>query len=262
MAFVKKGMRLIRKNKRNFLKGLADKPWLLFLLSALLLFIAVFAITWALLFLPPRRMPQEKILKGVASFSFNRKNSLDGWEEKIFKDRVMYSVIEDKTGGYLKAHSKNSASGLVYWLKFNPETNPMVRWKWKVLKFPSRDNDTQEGSWWLEKDDYPARFYVIFPRFPILRYRCIEYVWDKDLPLGTVLTNPYFPNLKIIVVESGENNTGKWVTIERNVFEDFKMLFDANPPEAGAIAIMTDSENTQSEAEAQYNDIEVGYEKQ
>ena len=206
-------------------------------------------------------VPQDKALRGIAWFNFGQKNALVGWEEKIFKGRVIYSIKPDRIGRVLDAYSSNAASGLLYWLNFNPSIQPMVSWKWKVLKFPDRKKGASEGSWWLEKDDYAARFYVIFPRFPIFRLQCLEYVWDKNLPKGAVLTNPNFTNLKIIVVESGEENLGRWVYVERNIYEDFKKYFGKSPGNVGAIAIMTDSDNTASVAQAQYNDIEVGYAK-
>ena len=217
----------------------------------------------ALLFITPlgRRLPQEKVFRGVAWFRFDKKNALAGWEEKIFKGRVIYSVISDRQDSYLNAYSKKSASGIVYWLKFNPQKQPMVSWKWRVTRFPDRAKALAEDSSWFEKDDYAARFYIIFPRFPFFRMQCLEYIWAKDLPSGTVLTNPTFKNLKIIVAESGEKNLGKWVAVKRNVFEDFRKYFDSRPGTAGAIAIMTDADNTSSTAEAQYNDIEVGYEE-
>jgi hypothetical protein len=231
--------------------------------SALISF-ALIVLACLVLFVTPfsRRLPQEKLFRGVAWFRFDKKNSLQGWEEKIFKGRVIYSVISDRQGSYLNAYSKRSASGMLYWLKFNPRSAPMVSWKWKITRFPEgNEHPTSEANSWLEKDDYAARFYIIFPRFPFFRSQCLEYIWAKDLPLGTVLTNPSFRNLKVIVVESGMENLGKWVKVERNVFEDFSKHFDSQPGTAGAIAVMTDSDNTASTAEAQYNDIEVGYEK-
>ncbi|MDP2941240.1 MAG: DUF3047 domain-containing protein [Candidatus Omnitrophota bacterium] len=208
------------------------------------------------------RMPQRKDLKGVAYFRFDNPDALRGWEEKIFKGRVIYSVKSGLSGSYLNAYSKDSASGLLYWIKFSPRENPMVNWKWKVSKFPETKRINQKKSGWLENDDYAARFYVIFPKFPFYRVRGLEYIWDKNMPEGTVLTNPNFTNLKIIVAESGAKNMGNWVQEERNIYEDYKKLFGAAPGNAGAIAIMTDSDNSQSSAEAQYNDIEVGYAKQ
>ncbi|MFA5157393.1 MAG: DUF3047 domain-containing protein [Candidatus Omnitrophota bacterium] len=235
--------------------------------SILISFILIIFACLVLFVTPPfhltgRRLPQEKLFRGVAWFKFDRKDALEGWEEKIFKGKVIYSVISDRKDSYLNAYSNRSASGIIYWLKFNPRKEPMVGWKWKVTRFPETKEPAPAGEdSWLERDDYAARFYVIFPRFPFFRSQCLEYIWAKDLPLGTVLTNPTFRNLKIIVVESGEQNLGKWVSVERNIFEDFTKHFDSKPGPAGAIALMTDSENTGSTAEAQYNDIEVGYEK-
>lgn len=204
---------------------------------------------------------REKIFSGIAWFKFNKKSALNEWQEKIFKGRVLYSVITDRTDGYLDAYSNNSASGILYWLRFDPIKKPMVSWKWKVIKFPETTAQVYAGEGWLEKDDYAARFYIIFPKFPFFRVKCLEYVWDKDLPPGTVLTNPGFKNLKIIVAESGEENLGNWVYMERNVYEDFKKIFGHVPTNVGAIAIMTDSENTASTVQAQYDEIKVGYEK-
>lgn len=202
-----------------------------------------------------------KGLRGVAYFGFDTRDALAGWEEKIFKGRVVYALKSERGEGYLNAYSRNSASGLLYWLNFNPRKNPMVGWRWKVVRFPEKQTPRREGAGWLENEDYAVRFYIIFPRFPIFRLQCLEYVWDRKLPAGTVLTNPNFKNLKIIIAESGEQNLGKWVRLERNVYEDFKKIFGREPGSAGAIAVMTNSDNTQSIAEAQYNDIEVGYEK-
>lgn len=204
---------------------------------------------------------RKKISKAKTELDFNEYDSLKKWEEKIFKRKVLYSVIKDRSEGYLNAYSYQAASGLVYWIKFNPKDEPMVGWKWKVVKFPDKEGGVQVQSPWIEKDDFAARFYIIFPSFPFLSFKCLEYVWDDSLPKDTVLTNPKFKNLKIIVAESGVDNLGKWVDVERNIHEDFKKNFGSQPPNAGAIAIMTDSENTLSTAEAQYDQIRIGYEK-
>lgn len=42
---------------------------------------------------------------------------------------------------------------------------------------------------------------------------------------------------------------------ERNVYEDFKKACGREPGEVGAVAIMTDTDNTASTAEADYDDI-------
>lgn len=236
--------------------GIKLKRIIFFITAAILsLYLFLFVISLQ------RQFPRDKTLRGVAWFRFDQKNSLEGWEERIFKGKVLYSVKTDNNQGYLNAYSAKSASGIMRWIKFNPRLHPMISWKWRVTKFPEGQPGVYEDSGWVEKDDYAARFYIIFPKFPFFRLQCLEYVWDKNLPLGTVLVNPNFKNLKVIVAESGDKNLGKWVTVERNIAEDFRKFFGKNPGNAGAIAIMTDADNTASAAEAQYNDIEVGYEK-
>ncbi len=192
-------------------------------------------------------------------FPFMEKEALNEWEEKIFKNRVLYSVKTEDIDGYLTAVSSNSASGIFYRLKFDPKENPMVSWKWKVLKFPNKGENEDNKDGWIERDDYAARFYVIFPKLSFSRTKTLEYIWDKDLPEGTILTSPYFKNIKIIVVESGDNNRGNWVYEERNILEDYRKCFGTEPGWAGAIAIMTDTDNTASTAEACYDEIKVGY---
>jgi len=191
-------------------------------------------------------------------FSFKEEKALSEWEEKIFKGRVLYVVEDGKLGRYLSAYSKESASGIFYKIKFDPKKEPMVSWKWKVVKFPEKKSMRSESDW-IEKDDYAARFYVIFPRLAFNLTKSLEYVWDEDIPEGTVMTSPYFKNIKIIVIESGKKNLGKWVSEERNVYEDYKLAFGRNPGEAGAIAIMTDTDNSLSTAEAHYDEVKVGY---
>ena len=191
-------------------------------------------------------------------FIFTTKDALKEWEEKVFKGRVFYSVkVEDKHG-FLSAYSNNAASGILYRINFDSRKNPLVSWKWKVAKFPDK-NKANKDTGWIEKDDYAARFYVIFPGFIFPFTKCIEYVWDRDIPAGTVLTNPYFHNLKIIVIESGVSSQGRWVKEERNIREDFRKIFKADSGKVGAIAVMTDTDNTSSIAEAYYDEIKVGY---
>jgi hypothetical protein len=193
-------------------------------------------------------------------FSFEKKDALNEWEEKIFKGRVIYSVKTDKSQGYLTAYSESAASGIFYRISFDPKQEPLVSWKWKVMQFPEKRDGVANGQGqWIEKDDYAARFYVIFPRFNFYKTKSLEYVWDKNLPAGTIMTSPYFRNIKIFVIESGEARRGEWVSEKRNVYEDFQKAFGSEPPLVGAVAIMTDTDNSLSTAEAYYDELKVGY---
>lgn len=195
-------------------------------------------------------------------FLFDNENSLGEWEEKIFHGRVAYEIKTDSAKGYLSATSNKASSGLFHKITFDPRKNPYISWGWKVEEFPSNGLSTGEFTkkGWIERDDYAARVYVIFPSFIFTNTECLEYIWAENLPQGTILTSPFFSNIKLMVLESGRENLNKWVYQERNISEDYKKAF--NRPlrrKVGAIALMTDSDNTQSSAKGCYADIKVGY---
>ena len=84
----------------------------------------------------------------------------------------------------------------------------------------------------------------------------------RGYPRGHGIDQPVFNNIKLIVLESGAKNLGQWITEERNIFNDYKLAFKREPSvNVGAIALMTDSDNTQSQFEGYYADIRVGYPK-
>lgn len=190
-------------------------------------------------------------------FLFNKKEALNEWEEKVFKNKVLYVVEPQKEGGYLLAESKQACSGLLYRISFDPKKYPKISWKWRVVKFPQKNLTSKEDGW-IEKDDYAARVYVIFPSWFFLNTTCIEYIWDENLPKGSVLTSPYFTNIKLIIAETGRENINNWLFEERNIYEDYKLAYGRAPGNVGAIALMTDTDNTLSTAEASYADIKVG----
>lgn len=194
-------------------------------------------------------------------FPFNQKNALSEWQEKIFRNKVLYTIEPKREGGYLSAKSEKACSGIFYKVKFNPREYPLISWKWKILTFPKKNTAKDVKGGWLEKDDYAARVYIIFPSFIFLNTKAIEYVWDENLPEGTIITSPYWNNIKLIVVESGKKNINQWVSEERDIYKDYKQVFGRPAGRVGAIALMTDTDNTLSTAEAFYKDIKLGYKK-
>jgi hypothetical protein len=59
----------------------------------------------------------------------------------------------------------------------------------------------------------------------------------------------------MLAVRSGDEQAGQWLSEQRDIVADFRRLFGEDPPQAGAIAIMTDTDNTGAEATAWYGDI-------
>lgn len=193
---------------------------------------------------------------GAASLPVGRFSSgdLTGWQTKTFrgKKQTLYSLAKDGDRTVLQTESRQSASGLLRKLDINPAEYPILRWSWKIDHTLKReDARTKEG------DDFAARVYLVFPGTFFWQTRAINYVWSSHLPKETMLPNAYTKSARIVVVESGEDHVKQWMSESRNIVEDFRRCFGEEPPRLGAVAIMTDTDNTGEEALAWYGDISL-----
>jgi len=61
----------------------------------------------------------------------------------------------------------------------------------------------------------------------------------------------------MVAVQSGPPHVGEWMEERRNVLEDFRKFFGEDPPTVGAVAIMTDTDNTGEQTIAWYGPISL-----
>jgi len=177
-----------------------------------------------------------------------------GWHEQEFRatDPTVYQLTEEGGELALQAESHNQASGLIYEIDVDLANYPILVWRWKVEGIiPTGNALTKEG------DDYPARVYVVFPHWFKPKTRSINYIWANRLAQGEVVPNPFFGNARMLAVQSGNEQAGSWITQCRNVYQDYRQIFGEAPPQAGAIALMTDTDNTGGSARAWYADIRL-----
>ena len=195
------------------------------------------------------------------------------WKPLIFKKvrkPTVYSLVEDHGSVVLKAESRDSASGLTSEVAIDPAEHPIVEWRWKVANVLKNGDVTQKSG-----DDYPARLYITFAYdsgkvgvFERVKYEAarlfygqhppigaINYIWASKSPVGTLVANPYTRRVRMIVVESGPEKTGQWITESRNLYEDYKAAFGKEPPLISGVAVMTDTDNTHESALAWFGDI-------
>lgn len=174
---------------------------------------------------------------------------LTGWEEKTFKGKTVYTLVPDNGKTVLQAQSRKAASGLVRKMSIDLKKYPVLKWSWKITApLKGEDVTAKKG------DDFAARVYVVFPR-SFWRTRAVNYVWSARMPKGSSAPSPYTGNVMILAVESGSENAGGWVSEERDVYEDYRRLFGEEPPTAGGVAVMTDTDDTGEETTAWYGDI-------
>ncbi len=195
----------------------------------------------------------------VKWFPFSEENSLKEWEEKIFKNKVVYKLEKGADLAYVRANSTDAASALYYRIKLDAKSkHPVASWKWHVEKFPVKK--LPENLDKQDEDDFAARVYVIFPAFFFTNSKVLEYIWAEKLPVGTIGTSPYSENIKIFVLKSGPAQPDEWPAEERDVIKDYREAFGRGPEyDIGAVAFMTNTEHTASSADAMYDEIKLGY---
>lgn len=198
----------------------------------------------------------------------------EGWEPLTFKrikDHTRYQWSPREQA--IHAVSSTAASGLLYRLDQDAASFPILRWRWRVAHAILNGDEKSKAG-----DDYAARIYITFRYEPSkvgrgTRFKyglvktlygeypphaSINYVWANRLPKGDSTPNAYTDRVMMLAVRSGAGEAGKWISEERNILEDYRTLFKEDPPHLAGIAIMTDTDNTRSHAEAWYADMELG----
>jgi hypothetical protein len=180
---------------------------------------------------------------------------LTGWKDQVVygtKNSSVYSFVQDNNKTVLMGKSVDGASGLIRKIEIDPKVYPVIKWSWKIEHTVKKGNERIKNG-----HDFSARLYVVFPRGFFSSTRAIEYVWGNVMHKGEVIRNPYSNNMVMIAVDSGEELAGHWVNHKRNFAEDYRAAFGEEAPKVGAIAIMTDSDNTHESATGYYGDISV-----
>ena len=200
----------------------------------------------------------------VKWFPFSQEDELKQWEEKIFKGKVVYTIEKGQSAGgkdlsYVRGLSEGKASALYYKIKLDVRNkHPIISWKWKVNKFPTKTSP--ENLETENEHDFAGRVYVIFPVGFITNWKVLEYLWAEKLPAGTAGTSPYSKNIKLMVIRSGQPAELAWAQEERNVVDDYTKAFGEPPRrDIGAVAFMTNAEHTGTIADADYDEIKLGY---
>jgi Protein of unknown function (DUF3047) len=197
----------------------------------------------------------------------------EGWKPLTFKKipkQTVYELIKDGDVVVVKAVSDASASGLIKVLNIDPKEYPIIRWRWRVENILKHNDVTRKDG-----DDFPARLYITFAYDPDkvsfgkkLKFKAgqaifgdipigaLNYIWDTHAAVGAIVENAYTDFAQMVVVESGAQKVGLWVSEERNIYEDYKKAFGEEPPLINGIAIMTDTDNTKERATAYYGDIQ------
>ena len=180
----------------------------------------------------------------------NRRGIPSGWTGESFGRRAEYNfTIEQKAGSrflHLKSRDEHSTIGRDITGKVKLKETPILEWSWMAASLPTGADLRRK-----ETTDMAAQLYVVWPRFPALvRSRIIGYVWDATTPEGTIVKSQKTGTVTFIVMRSGSEDLGKWLTERRNVAEDYAKIFGEIPEDPRVITISIDSNDTHSMAES------------
>jgi hypothetical protein len=182
-------------------------------------------------------------------------DGLAGWSEIRLANRPSrYRVASEGERPVLSAESYGGNSAVWRRVDVAADRGTTVSWRWKVER--SLSGNRRERS--RRGDDFAARVFVVFdaPEGP-WSGKALCYVWAATEPVGSIYASPYTGDVAMIVMESGDARAGSWVDVERNVLEDYRRAFGGVPATLSGIAIVVDTDNTQSRARAWFDRLVV-----
>jgi hypothetical protein len=87
--------------------------------------------------------------------------------------------------------------------------------------------------------------------------RGLQYVWDTTAPVGTEARPDEFSLFQrvLIVVRSGPREIGRWFRERRNVYEDYRRLFDETPPPLKLVGVESHSNDTNTRTSVRFGEL-------
>ena len=209
----------------------------------------------------------------VGRFAASSGGLPDGWTIEHLNPRFPPTEYRQRLWdgvAAVEATAVRSMALLARPLAVDLESTPVLCWRWRIdAPLVTADLDSKAG------DDYAARVYLSFSvppaalglaarsKLAIARSlwgaavpdAAINYVWDNRHPVGTLKANAYTDRAQLLVLESGGDRAGRWVSERRDVVSDFRRAFGDLPARLTGMAIASDTDNTGESARAGFADF-------
>ncbi len=181
-----------------------------------------------------------------------------GWKThkgicREIKNRIMPRIVEIEGRKTLYVNANDNGAILFKPVRLNPKAYPFLSWNWKISNILPESREKEEGG-----DDYPAAVCVVYGKTFLsipYSYRILIYVYGNNLPVGERFENPCEAKAKMIVVQSGAQGAGKWLSYKVNHYQDYMQEFGAEPPKIIYVGIQTNADRNHGKVEAWYSNI-------
>jgi len=177
------------------------------------------------------------------------------WKTRKFVGTTLYENVTVDGIPAIRGRGDNSASGLIRKLEFDPWKQPNIRWQWRVERLqPSADIRNEDT------EDFAAVIFFLFGK-PGLLYqgiRSLGYVWTTDsINADSVVRSIRRPKQsRYLVLQSGEENLGQWIDEERNLLNDYRRVYEKDPPvEVSGISLFVDNDQTGEAVESLFGSL-------
>jgi hypothetical protein len=210
----------------------------------------------------------------AARFSRQRPGGFLGEWEPFFvlsgNTPTEYRLVESDGTVVMEAEALDGGSAIWRKIRIDLRRHPIMEWRWRVPRDsgaggeggPSRSSPPVRISLGFDGDaaklDFEDRAKLRLAKVLTpngLPYASLLYVWLNRLPAETVYSSPHTERVRHIVVESGEGRLEQWVSVRRNVLEDYRRAFGEEPGDIVGIGLMTDPGDNGGPRRAYYGDI-------
>jgi hypothetical protein len=175
------------------------------------------------------------------------------WKLRKDSARDVYRVAEESGLRFLHAASRGLGVQAAKEYAWDLAAYPILVWSWRPIEFPKGGDERDSKS-----NDSTLAVYMLVPYSQIRGPRAVKYVWSGKVPVGTRLESNMGLTQVRVVRSGAPEKKGEWVEERANVLEDYQKYFDAkDAPKPAGIAVLTDSDDTNSSAQGDYANFRV-----
>lgn len=191
------------------------------------------------------------------------------------KNPSQFTVTELDGQHVLRVSTQDAYGNMVHALHQAPSPSSQLQWRWRVDQLVNKADISRKGG-----DDSALKLCVSFDfdksqlslgERTKLRLGKIStgedipaetlcYVWDNKRPTASTQHNAFTHRMRYIVLQSGSQHLGQWMTEQRNLAADYAQAFgdeSSAMPMLIGITISADSDNTHGSGLAYLGDIHL-----